>query len=181
MLIKSEYVAAQNRAAAMIRESGICITDKEAQNVEVADFGLSRLDVEGAQILTLIATNRIAVKVVTLFPNQTLPEHWHPRVGEDPGKEEIIRVISGIVRAYIPGEKNVSDGFVPAGQEDNYTMRHELVLKPGEQITLEPGTKHWFQAAEEGAVMYSFSSVARDVLDGFTNPDIKRVTEIKEA
>jgi len=181
MLLKSEYIAAQNHAAAMIRESGICITDKEVQKVEVADFGLDRLDVEGAQILTLVATDRIAVKIVTLFPNQTLPEHWHPRVGEDPGKEETIRVISGIVRAYISGEENMSDGFVPAGQQDNYTMRHELILKPGEQITLEPGTKHWFQAADEGAVMYSFSSVARDVLDGFTNPDIKRITQIKEA
>jgi D-lyxose ketol-isomerase len=75
----------------------------------------------------------------------------------------------------------MNDGFVPAGQDDNYTMRHELILRPGGQITLEPMVKHWFQAAEEGAVMYSFSSVARDVLDGFTNPDIKRVTEIKEA
>jgi D-lyxose ketol-isomerase len=147
----------------------------------VADFGLGRLDVEGAQILTLVATDRIAVKIVALFANQTLPEHWHPPVGDDPGKEEIIRVISGIIRAYIPGEGNISDGFVPAGQKDNYTMRHELILKPGEQITLEPGMKHWFQAADEGAVMYSFSSVAHDVLDGFTNPHIKRVTEIKEA
>jgi D-lyxose ketol-isomerase len=58
-------------------------------------------------------------------------------------------------------------------------MRHELILKPGEQITLGPGMKHWFQAADKGGVMYSFSSVAHDVLDGFTNPDIKRVTEIK--
>jgi len=181
MLTKSEYVAAQNRAAAMIRESGICITDEEAQKVEVADFGLGRFEVEGAQILTLLATERIAVKIVALFPNQTLPEHWHPRVGEDPGKEETIRVVSGTVRAYVPGDENMSDGFVPAGQEGNYKMRYELILKPGEQITLEPGMKHWFQAAEEGAVMYSFSSVARDVLDGFTNPDIKRVTEIKEA
>jgi D-lyxose ketol-isomerase len=179
MLLKSEYVAAQSRAAAMIRESGICITNEELQKIEVADFGLSRLDVEGAQILTLVATDRIAVKIVVLFANQTLPEHWHPPVGDDPGKEEIIRVISGIVRAYIPGEGNISDGFVPTGQQDNYTMRHELILKPGEQITLEPGMKHWFQAADEGGVMYSFSSVARDVLDGFTNPDIKRVTEIK--
>lgn len=181
MLTKEEYAAAQNRAVTMIRECGICLTDEEAQKVEVADFGLGRLDLEGAQILTILATDRIAVKIVALFPNQTLPEHWHPRIGEDPGKEETIRVISGIVRAYLPGEGNMSDGFVPAGQDNNYTMRHELILRPGEQITLEPGAKHWFQAAEKGAVMYSFSSVARDVLDGFTNPDIKRVTKIKEA
>lgn len=180
MLTRSDYTSAQNRAAAMIQESGICITDEETQKVEVADFGLSRLDEEGAQVLTLVATNRIAVKIIVLFPNQTLPEHWHPRVGEDPGKEETIRVISGTVCFYIPGDENMREGFMPAGQEDYYTMRHELILKPGGQITLEPGVKHWFQAAEEGALMYSFSSVARDVLDGFTNPNVKRITEIQD-
>jgi D-lyxose ketol-isomerase len=181
MLTKSDYTAAQSRAAAMIRESGISITDEEAQKVEVADFGLGRLDVEGAQILTLIATGRIAVKIVALFPRQTLPEHWHPRVGEDPGKEETIRVVSGTVHIYIPGDDNMREGIILTGQEDSYTARHELIFKPGDQITMEPGTKHWFQAGQTGAVMYSFSTVARDILDGFTNPDIKRVTEIQEA
>ena len=97
MLTRKEFEAAQTRAAAMIRASGIHITDEETQKVEVADFGLSRLDVEGAQILTFVAAGRIAVKVVALFANQTLPEHWHPPVGDDPGKEETIRVIAGTV------------------------------------------------------------------------------------
>ena len=180
MLTRAEFAAAQARAAAMIRASGIHITDDEAKKVEVADFGLGRLDAEGAQILTLVDAGRIAVKVVALFANQTLPEHWHPPVGDDPGKEETARVVSGTVRFYIPGDDDMREGFVPAGQEDVYTMRHELILKPGGQITLEPGTKHWFQASEEGAVMYSFSSVARDVLDGFTDPHIKRATQIQD-
>jgi D-lyxose ketol-isomerase len=180
MLTREEFEAAQTRAAAMIRASGIHITDDEAEKVEVADFGLSRLDVEGAQILTLVAAGRIAVKVVALFANQTLPEHWHPPVGDDPGKEETERVVWGAVRFYVPGDDNMHEGFVPAGQEDVYTMRHEVILTPGGQITVEPGTKHWFQAGEEGAVMYSFSSVARDVLDGFTDPDIERVTQIQD-
>ncbi|MHC4679359.1 MAG: D-lyxose/D-mannose family sugar isomerase [Planctomycetota bacterium] len=180
MLTKADYAAAQNRAAAMIRESGICITDAEAEKVEVADFGLGRLEVEGAAILTFVATDRIAVKVVALFPNQTLPEHWHPRVGDDPGKEETVRVISGIVRFYIPGDDCICEGFIPAGQENAYTVRHELILTPGEQMTLEPGTKHWLQAGDEGAVLYSFSTVARDVLDGFTDSNIERVTRIHD-
>jgi len=181
MLTKADYADARCRAAAMIRESGICFTQEELGKVEVADFGLSRLDVEGAQILTLVATDRIAVKIIALFPRQTLPEHWHPRVGEDPGKEETVRVVSGIVRIYVPGDDSMKEGFVPAGKEDVYTMRCELILQPGEQMTLQPGTKHWFQAGETGTVMFSFSTVARDVLDGFTDPEIKRMTEIQEA
>jgi len=179
MLTKAEFIAAQTRAADMIRESGIHISDQEAKKVEVADFGLGHLEVEGAQILTLVDTSRIAVKIIALLPNQTLPEHWHPPVGDDPGKEETVRVVWGTVRFYIPGHDRIREGFVPAGLDDVYTMRHEVILRQGNQITVEPGTKHWFQAGEKGAVMYSFSSVARDVLDGFTDPYIKRVTKIK--
>lgn len=180
MLTRAEFEAAKARAADMIRASGIRITDDEAGKVEVADFGLSSLDAEGGQILTLVDAGRIAVKIIVLFAGQTLPEHWHPPVGDDPGKEETVRVISGQVRFYIPGDDTMREGFMPAGKEQVYTMRHELILKPGGQITLEPGTKHWFQAGEQGAVMYSFSSVARDVLDGFTDPRIERVTQIKD-
>jgi D-lyxose ketol-isomerase len=181
MLTKAEFAAAQSRAASILRKSGIPITDKALEKVEVADFGLSRLDTEGAQILTLIATDRIAVKLIVMFPNQTIPEHWHPRVGDDPGKEETVRVVSGTIRFYIPGAESIREGFVPDGKEDAYSVRHELILKPGEQITLEPGTKHWFQAGHESAVMFSFSTVARDVLDCFTDPKIERITRIQEA
>lgn len=180
MLTRKEFVAAQTRAVEMIRASGIHITDEEAERIEVADFGLSQLDIEGAQILTLVSASRIAVKVVSLFPNQTLPEHWHPPVGDDPGKEETERVVRGNLRFYVPGDDNMRAGFVPAGKEDVYTTRHELILEPGGQITVEPGTKHWFQAGEQGAVLYSFSSVARDVLDRFTDPEIQRVTQIQD-
>jgi len=180
MLTRAEYCEAKNRAAAMIRASGVHITRDEAEKVEVADFGLSQLEVEGAQMLTLVASARIGVKVVALFGGQTLPEHWHPPVDDDPGKEETIRVISGTLRFYIPGDDNMREGSIPADKENVYTARHELVLKPGDQITLEPGTKHWFQAGEGGVVMYSFSSVARDVLDRFTDPEIKRTTEVQD-
>ena len=46
--------------------------------------------------------------------------------------------------------------------------------------TFRPGEKHWFQGGPEGAVVYSFSSVVRDVLDGFTDPAIERITRIEE-
>lgn len=181
MLTRAEYSAAQSCAAAMIKASGIHITREEAEKVEVADFGLGRLETEGAQVLTLVSTDRIGVKIIAMFGGQTLPEHWHPPVGDDPGKEETIRVVSGILRFYINGDDSMAEGAIPADKENVYTARHELILKPGDQITMKPGAKHWFQAGEQGVVMYSFSSVARDVLDGFTDPEIKRVTEIQES
>jgi len=178
MITKEQQKTAQKRAAEMIRQAGIKITEKEANSVGIVDFGLSNLEKEGVQVLTLIQTERISVKVLVLFPNQTEPEHWHPPVGDDPGKEETVRVISGVVYFYIPGEDTLKEGFIPEGKEDYYTMRKEIVMKPSDQITLAPGEKHWFQARDKGAVMYSFSTIARDALDQFTDPDIVRITKI---
>ena len=178
MIRRAEQKAAQQRAAQMIAEAGIRITEEETKKIEVVDFGLSRLEIEGVQVLTMVQTDRISVKVLAMLPNQTEPEHWHPPVGEDPGKEETIRVVSGTVYFYVQGENTLKQGFLVKGKEKLYTLRHEIILKPGGQITFQPGEKHWFQARDEGAVMYSFSSVARDALDQFTDPNIVRVVKV---
>jgi D-lyxose ketol-isomerase len=180
MITRTQYESARTRAADLIRAAGIVLTDAEADAIEVADFGLSRLEQEGAQILTVVQTERIAVKVLVLFTGQTEPEHWHPRVGDDPGKEETVRAVSGTLYFYREGDGAVNEGVIPEGKGDVYTCHHEVVLRPGDQITLPPGEKHWFQARDEPVVMYSFSTIARDVLDGFTDPAIERVTKIAE-
>jgi len=180
MITRAEQKAAQERAAQMIVQSGIRITEEEKNRIEVVDFGLSHLEIEGVQVLTLVQTERISVKVLAMLPNQTEPEHWHPPVGDDPGKEETIRVVSGTVYFYIQGENTFNQGFLVKGKEKYYTLMHEIILKAGDQITFQPGEKHWFQARDEGAVMYSFSSVARDALDQFTDPDIVRTVKVVE-
>lgn len=178
MITSKELEEAQKRTAEMLKKAGIAITDKEVKKIAAADFGLSHLQKEGAQILTFLETDRVAFKIIALFPNQTMPEHWHPPVGDDPGKEETIRVISGPLFFYIPGDENIREGFIPEGKEAYYTVRHEVVMNPGDQITVEPGKVHWFQSGIEGAVLYSISSTARDILDRFTDPEIVRETVI---
>jgi len=180
MITRAEQKKAQDRAAHMIVQSGIRITEEEKQRIEVVDFGLSHLEIEGVQVLTLVQTARISVKVLAMLPNQTEPEHWHPPVGDDPGKEETIRAVAGTVYFYVEGEDTFKNGFLVKGKEKCYTLRHEIVLKPGDQLTFQPGEKHWFQAHDEGAVMYSFSSVARDALDQFTDPNIVRIVKVLE-
>lgn len=180
MIKRSDYAEAQRRAATMIRQAGIHLTEAEAAKIEVVDFGLSRLAIEGVQVLTFFATERISAKVLVLFPHQTEPEHWHPPVDSDPGKEETIRVIAGTVNFYVPGEDTLRAGWIPAGKDAAYSCRREIVLRPCDQLTLPPGTKHWFQAPADGAVMYSFSTCVRDALDRFTDPAIVRRTEITE-
>lgn len=180
MLTRSDYLLAQQRAARLIEEAGLPITESERARIEVADFGLGHLETEGVQILTWFATERIAAKVLVQFPWQTEPEHWHPPVGADPGKEETVRVAFGTLYFYVPGPPNLRHGRIPAGKEKVYACRHEIVLHPGGQLTLPPGTPHWFQAGEEGAVFFSFSTCVRDGLDGFTDPAVIRETRIAE-
>src|SRR3954470_18109324 len=117
MITRSEYRRAQTIVAEMIRGAGIGLTDAEAGRIVIVDFGLSRLAVEGVQVFTFFATERISAKVLVMFPNQTEPEHWHPPVDRDPGKEEIIRVISGTLHFYIPGDDNLKVGWIPAGKD----------------------------------------------------------------
>ena len=180
MIKRSEYLRVQEQAAGMIRAAGIQMTDAEARAIEVVDFGLGCIAAEGVQVFTLFATLRISAKVLVMLPNQTEPEHWHPPVDGDPGKEETIRVIAGTLNFYIPGKDTLRDGWIPEGKADCYTCRHEIVMKPCDQLTLAPGTRHWFQAPAGGAVFYSFSTCVRDGLDRFTDPAIVRATKIIE-
>jgi len=165
---------ARTRAAAMIRLAGIGLTDDEAARIEVTGLGLGHREIEGIQIATMVSTERLAFKAIALFAGQTMPEHRHPAVGDDPGKEETIRVLSGECRLYVPGEDTLSAGRIPAGKEDVYTARDETVMRPGEQLTLSPGTWHWFQPGDEGTVVLSISTTARDALDEFTDPAVVR-------
>jgi D-lyxose ketol-isomerase len=59
-------------------------------------------------------------------------------------------------------------------------MWHEYVLEPGDQITFQPNTPHWFQGGPQGAVIWSFSTKAIDIEDIFTDPEIQRQTIVVE-
>ena len=178
MIKRAELEEVCRKSIEMIEAAGIVLTDEDKTKVTAADFGLSKLKTEGIQILTMFATDRIAGKILVLLPYQTEPEHWHPVVGDDPGKEEVIRAIDGDLYFYIPGEDTLEKGFIVEGKDSCYTMRHEVDMAPGDQLILPAGTKHWFQAGPRGAVMYSFSTTVRDILDQFSDPDIVRETKI---
>ena len=146
---------ARERVAAMLAEAGIVLTTAEREAIEVADFGLGRLEEIGLQVVVYVNTKRVCAKELVLFPRQMCPEHRHPPVGDDPGKEETFRCRSGLVRLHIEGED-------------------EIVLQPGEQWTIPPDTLHWFQAGDEGAVVSEFSTRSRDETDVFSDPRIVR-------
>lgn len=178
---RSDIKAAQTRTAEVLHQSGIVLTEDEIHNIEVACFGLNELDVQGLELITYINTDRYCAKELVLFPRQTCPEHLHPPVGDDPGKMETFRCRAGSVLLYVEGESAISPlAIIPPGSEAYYTVFHEIELQPGEQYTIMPGTKHWFQAGELGAVVSEVSSTSRDECDIFTDPRIQRIPVIEE-
>jgi len=146
---------ARERAAAMLDEAGIVLTPRERERIEIADFGLGRLEEIGLQIVVYVNTDRVCAKELVLFPHQRCPEHRHPPVEGEPGKEETFRVRRGVVHLHVDG----------AG---------DILLAPGEQFTVPPDTLHSFEAGEEGAIVSEFSTTSRDALDVFTDPGIVR-------
>lgn len=178
MITKVEQIEARAAALPLLKKAQIYLNEREQDTIEVVDFGLGTLRSEGAQILTLVQTDRIGVKLIALQPRQTLPEHWHPPVGADPGKEETVRHLFGELFIYTEGEDTLDRGFIPEGKSECYACRHEQSMAAGAQITFAPGEKHWFQAGDRGAVLFSFSTVARDALDQFTDPNVDRITKI---
>ena len=182
MLTRTGYESAQQRAAEMLKKTSLALRDDELARIAVADFGLGELAQSGGQILTLVDTREIAVKLITMFPRQTLPEHRHPPLGDYPGKAETIRCEWGVLYLYAEGEPTPnSQAEPPAHRRHTYTVWHEHILRPGGQVTLSPNTLHWFQGGPEGAVVWSFSSRATDVQDIFTDPGIRRETVIVES
>ena len=170
----------RKKALDYFNRAHICLTESEKANIEVADFGLGELETTGLEIVTYVNTDRCCAKELVLFPHQTCPEHRHPSIDGEMGKEETFRCRFGKVYLYVEGEKtDAIKAILPKGREDVYTVFHEIVLTPGEQYTLAPNTLHWFQAGEEGAVVSEFSTKSRDELDIFTDPEIQRITKVE--
>ena len=146
---------ARERAAAILDEAGIVLTPGERESIEIADFGLGRLEEIGLQIVVYVNTDRVCAKELVMFPRQRCPEHRHPAIEGEPGKEETFRVRRGAVHLHVDG----------AG---------DILLGPGEQYTVPPNTLHSFEAGDEGAIVSEFSTTSRDALDVFTDPGIVR-------
>jgi D-lyxose ketol-isomerase len=187
MISHEVFKEAQNLASAMFAKAGLVMTDSEREQIEVADFGLGDLKKEGLEIVVYVNTDRYCAKELAMFPRQTCPEHLHPPVGDDPGKMETFRCREGIVYLYVESPEGATENIdlssilatLPEGSETHYTVFHEIILRPGEQYTIAPGTKHWFQSGDDGAVVSEFSSVSRDEFDIFTDYRIKRIPEVE--
>lgn len=175
-LTHAQVADLRNRTAVQLASAGIILTPEEESAIEIADCGLGEIETIGLQLITYVNTNRCCAKELVMFPNQVFVEHQHPPVGDDPGKEETFRCRQGEVYLYVEGNPTPNPkGNPPVHRAQYYTVWHEVILRPGEQYTLMPNIKHWFQAGPEGCIVSEFSTKSRDELDIFTDPDVKRI------
>ena len=181
MLTKAQLEAAQARSREYLARAGMVLTPDESRHIEIADFGLNELDETGLELVTYVNTQRCCAKELVLFPGQTCPQHLHPPVNGEPGKEETFRCRMGRVYLYVEGDPAASPACrPPQHRASTYTVWHEIELGPGEQYTIMPDTWHWFQGGAEGAVVSEFSTRSTDEHDIFTDPDIRRTTVVGE-
>ena len=176
---KSTYDLQVKKALAFYEKAGIILSEEEKNNVEVADFGLDRVEELGLQLVVYINTERVCAKEMVLEPFQTCPEHKHVPTNGNQAKEETFRCRYGRVFLYVEGEgdaKNIR-AKMPA---TDVSVFHEIVLEPGDQYTIMPETWHWFQADSEGAVISEFSTRSTDETDQFTDKRLVREPRIED-
>jgi D-lyxose ketol-isomerase len=165
--------AAREHAIGLLQQAGIAVTAGERESLDVADFALGDWEQTGLIELVYINTDRYCAKELVLSGGQTCPEHRHPPVGGQEGKEETFRCRWGSVWLYVEGAPAASPSCpAPRGSERYYTVWHEIALKPGDQYTIRPDTLHWFRAGPAGAVVSEFSTASLDETDVFTDPRI---------
>ena len=175
---RSEYLSQVQKALGYYEKAHIILTEEEKNLIEVADFGLGRVNEIGLQLLTYINTARVCAKEMVLLPGQVCPEHRHIPTDGREGKEETFRCRYGKVYLYVEGG-NQTDVSVKL-PNTALTAFKEIVLLPGEQYTIMPNTKHWFIAGDEGAVISEFSTHSTDETDIFTDESITREPQIEE-
>ena len=181
MLTKAQLEAAQARSREYLARAGMVLTPDESRHIEIADFGLNELDETGLELVTYVNTQRCCAKELVLFPGQTCPQHLHPPVNGEPGKEETFRCRWGTVYLYVEGEATPNPVCQPPKQRANtYNVWHEIKLEPGQQYTIMPHTWHWFQGGDSGALVSEFSTCSRDEYDVFVDQEIRRATVVGE-
>jgi D-lyxose ketol-isomerase len=175
---RQEYEEIMAKALDLFNRANIVLTKDEKQAIEVADFGLEKIEDTGLQLITYVNTDLVCAKELALLPYQTCPEHKHPKRDFDEGKEETFRCRYGTVYLYVEGEESANRSTnPPEGDEEYYTVFNEIILHPGEQYTIYPNTLHWFKAGSEGAIVSEFSTRSTDESDIFTDPRIKRLPD----
>jgi D-lyxose ketol-isomerase len=98
-----------------------------------------------------------------------------------PGKQEYFHILYGAGSLYLPGEATSHPAYPPpSSRAACITARREARLTPGVGCHLDANTAHSVVAGPDGLVLLEFSLTSRDPLDIYTDPAVRRITEIRD-
>ena len=172
---KNQY---QKKASFLFNNANISTTKQQIESIEIADFNLSDFEKIGLSIFKKNKLKDKFIKEIAILPNQTCPQHMHPIVSNNTGKEETLICRWGVLYLYVNGQKNNIKARIPKGKDETFTVFNEIILYPNDKYTILPETWHWFQAADNGAVVTSISNITTESKDIFKDLKISRFTKI---
>ncbi len=167
----SQIKVVTDKAKALIKRSGLILSEHDWQQFAVNDFGLGDIYREGLLFVDILRSDRLRITVIVLLPHQSIPQHRHPSYDTESGKEETLRVLYGHTQVFIEGTQNNTHAPIPSEKEAYYTVKHKIALDAGQQYTVPPGTKHWFQAGPEGSVNMTFQNRVDETKNIFDDPN----------
>ncbi len=160
----------------ILKKSKIHFRPSEIENIDITDYGLGDFYNIGLALIIYVNSARVCAKELPMTPYQICPQHRHPAIEKSPGKEETFRCRWGEVYLYTEGNKEKEiKGKIPEKYKDKFNVFHEIILRPGDQYTLNPDTWHWFQGGPEGAILSEFSTHSYDAGDIYYDKNIKRI------
>ncbi len=181
MVTREEAAAARRRATSILASSGIVLTPAESDAIEIADFGLSRLEQTGLEVVVYVNTERVCAKELVMFPRQLCPEHTsiRPSTGP-PGKgKDLPLSYHGVVYLYVEGEPAADAGRARARRRGASTsgMRSSCsrVINTRSSRTRCTGSRRVTRAR-------SFPSSRRKAATSSTcssDPQVQRATELR--
>jgi D-lyxose ketol-isomerase len=142
---------AKHQSLEMLKASGIVLS--EDQTVEITDFGKNSYEQVGLGLIVRINEPEYASKWLTVLPGQRCPNHYHKQI------KETFFIIAGDVRMIL-------DGSI-------------IEMKPGNHVTLPPGTWHTF-SSENGAVIEEVTTHQVPDDSYFEDPEIRRYVTIED-
>lgn len=179
MITKQELRPRRSEALRLFRKAKIHLSGKERRSIEVADFGRHAFADTSLGVLVCVNTDRRCAKDLALWSGQMRPQHRHPPVGTDPGKEEIVCCRRDRVHRFIEGTRTRRPGArSPRAPRRACTVGREIVLEAGDPFTVRPGMRHGLQAGPRGAVVSAFSTRSTDENDLLDDLRILRITPV---
>jgi len=158
---KFKVDAAKDAYFALMKYHGYPIFPNMREGLWVSDYGTGRFTELGlgAYMFLNNEQDRYMGQDLFLLPNQMLPEHYHVATAKGGPKLEGWQVRWGISYVYGEGEPTKNMKAVVPDCHQPVTVKHEVILHPGETTTLNRATaRHWQFGGPEGAIVTEYAT-----------------------